>query len=169
MALILAVQAVWLGDGGVASLGANILNMALLPAGLVAIANRLAVAPANSPKSYAMAGIAAALSVPVAALLIVGETALFRSGSELVDWSDFAVRMLGTHLWIGLAEGGLTLALAAALAWLCDATTQPAWRPAAISLAIAAALGILVTPWSTELPDGYEAAAEHSGFVEVLE
>ena len=34
MALVLAVQAMLLGDGGMAALGANVLNMAILPAGM---------------------------------------------------------------------------------------------------------------------------------------
>src|SRR5262245_45383505 len=69
MALVLALQALVLGDGGVAALGANVLNMALLPAGLVALANR---------RSTAATAALAGLAVPLAAALIVLETALFR-------------------------------------------------------------------------------------------
>lgn len=167
MALILLLQAVLLGDGAIASLGANILNMGLLPAGLVAIGNRRVKAAERSTGPIAVAGLAAALSVPLAAVLIVGETALFRPGTELVGWGDFAVRMIGMHLWIGLAEGGLTLALAAALAWLGSKAEQPTWRPAFASLAIGLTLA-LVTPWSSDLPDGYEAAAERSGVDHIL-
>src|SRR5262245_56632288 len=41
MALVLALQALLLGVGGTLALGANIINMALIPAGLVAIARRV--------------------------------------------------------------------------------------------------------------------------------
>ena len=41
MALVLTLQAVLLGDGGLSALGANIVNMALLPAALVLVAKRL--------------------------------------------------------------------------------------------------------------------------------
>ena len=41
MAIVLAAQALMLGDGGIAALGANVINMALVPAALVAMARRL--------------------------------------------------------------------------------------------------------------------------------
>src|SRR6266496_1104539 len=43
MALVLTAQALLLGDGGIAALGANVLNMAILPAGIVAAAKQLSV------------------------------------------------------------------------------------------------------------------------------
>jgi cobalt/nickel transport system permease protein len=157
LANILAVQALVLGDGGLAALGANVLNMALLPAGCVAVCRRLNWSEGRG--SYVACTLAAAVSVPLAALLIVGETALFRTGTELVGWQAFAVRMIGMHLWIGLAEGGLTLAIVAAIAWL----GQASWKPAVASSVAAVALATLAFPWSSALPDGYEAAAEASG------
>jgi len=114
MAIILVVQAVVLGDGGMAALGANVLNMALLPAGCVAVGRLKA---AEDRWSYAACGVAAAVSVPLAAALIVVQTALFRSGAELIGWQEFAARMIATHAWIGLTEGGLTLSAVAGLAW----------------------------------------------------
>ncbi|MDX1943924.1 MAG: energy-coupling factor ABC transporter permease [Pirellulaceae bacterium] len=159
MALILTLQAVLLGDGGLLSLGANILNMAILPAGLVA-----AVRPERDSAPAWKPALLAAISVPLAALLIVGQTALFRGG-ELAGWSDFAARMVVTHLWIGVAEGGLTLLLVLALAML----TQPAarWRQAMAALAGALVLACLV-PLSSSLPDGYEAAAQRAGLQRLL-
>src|SRR5439155_16808000 len=100
MALILAMQALVLGDGGLASLGANIVNMALLPAGAVYVLRRL-----DCQRVSAAAG-AAALTVVLAALLIPLETAFFRSAGELAGWSDFASRMLLSHVAAGAAEGG---------------------------------------------------------------
>jgi cobalt/nickel transport system permease protein len=44
MAIVLLVQAVMLGDGGLAAYGANVINMALLPAGAVALCRKLQVA-----------------------------------------------------------------------------------------------------------------------------
>src|SRR5438552_821321 len=41
MAMVLVVQAVVLGDGGIAALGANVINMALVPAGIVAVMKRV--------------------------------------------------------------------------------------------------------------------------------
>jgi len=168
MAIILAVQALVLGDGGLAALGANVLNMALLPAGAVAIGRRMQAA--ESRWSYATAAFLAAASVPLAALLIVGETALFRSGAELGGWQEFAARMVGTHLWIGLAEGGLTLAMLAAFAWLTKTTSSPvaSWKPA-VAATCAAIVLALATPFSSALPDGYEASVQAAGLHQLLD
>jgi cobalt/nickel transport system permease protein len=169
MGLILLVQALVLGDGGVMALGANVLNMALLPAGLVALGRKPGSSAEGSRSAYLKAGAIAAISVPLAAMLIVGQTALFRSPAELTGWGDFAVRMIGTHLWIGLAEGGLTVLLVAAVARLASPASegQTNWRPVWISLAAAVLLGVL-SACSSSLPDGYEVAAERSGMAWLL-
>ena len=157
MAIVLAVQALVLGDGGLAALGANVLNMALLPGGCVAVCRRAQMAEGRW--SNAACAMAAAVSVPLAALLIVGQTALFRSGAELIGWQEFAAKMVATHLWIGLEEGGLTLALVAAIA----ALARTSWKPAVASSLGALAIAAFAFPWSSALPDGYEVAVESSG------
>lgn len=155
MGLILALQALLLGDGGLAALGANVLNMALVPAGLVAIARQ---------RSLAVAGATAGLAVPLAACLIVVETALFRPAAELAGWSSFAAMMLGTHLGIGVLEAGLTVGLVAAIGWLTvPAAARPNVRLALCCVGVATVLSMAALPWSSDLPDGYEAAALASG------
>ena len=166
MALLLGLQAALLGDGGVAALGANILNMALLPAALVALARCWSNANVT-------AAMVAALSVPLAAALIVLETAVFRSAGELSGLGSFAARMIGTHLWIGVLEGGITLAAVAALAWQAQRRAGGAWlgvhslpvslRISGACLAIALVLAIAAFPLASSAPDGYEAAAQSSG------
>jgi cobalt/nickel transport system permease protein len=166
MALILAVQALVLGDGGLAALGANVLNMAILPAGAVAIARQMKLTEGRW--GYAWASLAAAATVPLAALLIVGETALFRSGPEVAGWQTFAAWMIGTHLWIGLAEGGLTLALVVALDRASQPSSVVSWKSAAVA-AMAAVLLALASPFSSALPDGYEASAQAAGLDQLLD
>jgi cobalt/nickel transport system permease protein len=158
MAIVLAVQALVLGDGGLAALGANVLNMALLPAGSVAVCRQLKLAEGRW--SSAACAAAAALSVPLAALLIVGQTALFRASTELVGWPEFAYHMLTTHLWIGLAEGGLTLAAVGAIAWVGAPQRALAARAACLTLV---SFAVAAFPWSSSLPDGYESAAQAAG------
>jgi cobalt/nickel transport system permease protein len=162
MAAILTVQAVALGDGSLSALGANVLNMALLPAGLVALVRR---------RSLASAALVAGLAVPLAAALIVVETALFRPLAELSQWSNFAALMLGTHLGIGVLEAGLTAAVVAGFAWLAEPTLAPAnrsWRAAACCLTAAVLLAAM-WPLSSGLPDGYEASALASGQQQLLD
>lgn len=171
MAIILSLQALLMGDGGWMALGANVLNMGLLPAALVAGYRRWFATDADSAlRHYATVGLLAAIAVPLAAGAIVLETAAFRSTGELAGWSRFAGQMLLVHLWVGVGEGLLT----AALAWAYDRfaepkhASRPAWAPALAMLAIGLALVVAVLPWASSLPDGYEATAEQSGLASLL-
>jgi cobalt/nickel transport system permease protein len=154
MGLVLAVQALMLGDGSAAAWGANVLNMALVPAGIVAISKRFST-------SIATAGLAAALAVPLTAGLIVLETAALRPLAELAGWSRFAALMLGMHVWVGALEGALTAGLIAAFS--TRSVSLPLWRPALVGIAVAMLIAVFVLPISSSLPDGYEASARASG------
>jgi cobalt/nickel transport system permease protein len=162
MAMVLTAQALILGDGGIAALGANIVNMALLPAGAVHLMRRLDCR--RIPVAAGMAGFA----VMLAAAIIPLETALFRSAGELAGWSDFATRMFSSHLAAGAAEAALTFVLLLALSPASATATRSLWRkslvPATFCLALLAGLVIC----QSGLPDAYEAAAESSGLTWLL-
>jgi len=161
---VLTAQALLLGDGGIAALGANVLNMALLPAGIVAAIRRLEPVTASPIAPRTTLALAAGLAVPLAAVLIVAETALFRPLAELTGWTSFAALMLGTHAWIGFLEAGMTTMLVAALMPLASPVSAPTnWRPALVAIAAGLLLAALLVPISSSLPDGYEAAAQASG------
>lgn len=163
MALVLAIQAFMFGDGGLAALGANVLNMALVPAGIVAVAGRFTLRLEARP-NLPQLGFAAALAVVLAAGLIVVETSAFRPLSELTGWSRFAAAMLGTHLWIGLLEGLLTAAIVVAFAWITSpAEGRVAARQRLAYVIAAILLVVALVPLSSEMPDGYEAAVQTSG------
>lgn len=165
MAVVLTLQALTLGDGGLLALGANLLNMGLLPAALVAAANRLGKWQPLNP-NLVTNSLLAALAVPLAAGLILVQTALFRS--SLVGWTEFAGLMMTTHLWIGLAEGAATFALLLAISRLLVPGETRSWRLASVPFAAAILVAALAFPWSSALPDGYEAAAENSGLTSFL-
>ena len=165
MAIVLAMQAIALGDGGIAALGANVINMALLPAAMVAGAKRLA---RTTEQSAIVGGLIAACAVPLAAGLIVVETALFRAAAELTGWTSFTAAMLATYGWIGVFEGVLTAGLVGAIVPLtARADGRLAWR-FAVCGAVAALVLIALLPLSSSLPDGYEAAAMTSGLAWLL-
>jgi cobalt/nickel transport system permease protein len=156
VSLVLLLQVLLLGDGGMASLGANILNMAIVPAAMVIIVKQYA----NLRESIAGAAIAAGLAVVLAAALIVGETALLRPAGELNGWTAFAARMIGVHFWIGLFEAAATLA---ALSLAASFGRPYAARPIVLGIASLVLLAAAFLPISSALPDGYEAAAQASG------
>ena len=160
MAVVLAIQALILGDGGIAAWGANVINMALLPAAMAAVAQRLGHASLGSRRSLVIAGMLAGIAVPAAAGLIVLEVALFRSAGELAGWATFAVAMLWTHAWIGVLEGIATAALVAAIAPIAARRNlQQGWRIAFFGGTAALVIAALLLPISSGLPDGYEVAA----------
>jgi len=163
MAIVLAAQALVLGDGGVAAWGANVINMALLPAGVFAAVTHL-----RKSESPVTLGFAAALAVPIAAMLIVAETALFRPAAELGGWANFAALMMGTHVWIGGMEGLLTGAVIAAVSKVASRERGFAWRAGLAWVTAGLLLAAAMVPFSSALPDGYEAAAQNSGVAHVL-
>jgi cobalt/nickel transport system permease protein len=168
MALVLILQALLLGDGGTLALGANVLNMALLPAGLVALSRRAGwLTGANLKAAHRELAVVSALSaasIVLAAALIVVEVALFRTGGELTGWTAFAQQMLSVHLLIAVGEGAATGLVAVTLAWLASPAKSLTLRPAFVTAALAI-LTALAIPFSSELPDGYEYAAERSGLL----
>lgn len=164
MAIVLTVQALILGDGGLNSLGANIVNMALLPAGVVYLLQKC-----EMQRIY-VAAVAGGFAVVLAALLIPLETALFRSASELSGWGDFASSMLVSHLAAGAAEGVLTLVLLLALSPVTSPSvrTRIRWQTGLLRGAFCLALIAGLIACNTQLPDGYEAAAQSSGLTWLL-
>jgi cobalt/nickel transport system permease protein len=166
MATILVVQAFLLGDGGLIALGANIVNMALVPA-VVVLAARRVFGPARNAIAVSAS---AALSVVAAAILIVGEVALFRGGQALVGIGDFAWQMIWTHALIGLGEAALTAAVLLALGGAASyAKLRLDGARLAITSAAAFVLAAVVMPIASRMPDGYESAVEMSGLGRVIE
>lgn len=167
MAAVLALQALWLGDGGVWALGANILNMGLVPAAVVACARgRLGVRGGRGERLGW--SVAAGVAVVLAAGLIVVETAAFRAGSELAAWPPFAAAMIGIHLLVGVFEGFCTwflLAVMAARAERLPARLQ--WAPI-LGVGLLLVVAGLWLGATSELPDGYERAAGVSGLARIL-
>jgi len=163
MAAVLVVQALALGDGGIAALGANILNMALVPAAIGGLVSRVRLSSTVQPISLAFASAAA---VMLGAGFVVGETAAFRSSVELTSWWPFAASMAVNHVWVGLLEGVTTAAVVAA----AQAAVLPVrlGKRLTFGLAAAAILAALALPISSSLPDGYEAAAQASGLALLL-
>ncbi len=167
MAIVLALQAMLLGDGGVLALGANIINMALLPAGIVAVGQHFWKENGSASLLAARHGIEAALAIVLAAMLLTVEVALFRG--QAAELSPFAGELLWAHVVIGLAEGAITGGLI--YAWLRSRSSETIsltrWQ-LGTGLGLATFLVGVGLPWASQLPDGYEAAAQRSGWERLL-
>lgn len=160
MTIVLSLQALLLGDGGVLALGCNVINMALVPAGMMWLVGRWTKSSASST-SYRGLALASWFSVVVGAGLVTMETAIGRSSETLAAWPIFATKMLSVHAVAGLIEAAVTVALIASLQSL-DARKTSLGRIAIVSFAVALLLAGLAPLVSSALPDGYEFAAEQS-------
>ena len=150
MTLVLAVQALLFGDGGMLALGANVCNMALLGVGIGGLLRRPQLGTAGQASLLAVGGW---LSVMAAALITSAELATSSSYSFIT----VASTMLGSHLWIGLGEGIITAAAWLALApALKKGSSRQAWLA---PLLIACATALCLSPLASSLPDGLEQAA----------
>jgi cobalt/nickel transport system permease protein len=166
MTAVIAVQGLFLQDGGLLAMGANILNMGLLTA---AIGYGLYRPFRDSRRGLRLgvAGVAAWLSVMAGALA----TALQLWLSGTAKLGIVVPAMLGVHTLIGLGEALITVA---ALGFLLrvrpDLVEEKAgtkggrgWVFAGLAIALLVAV---LSPLASADPDGLERVAIDLGFIE---
>jgi cobalt/nickel transport system permease protein len=155
IALVLGVQCLLFSDGGLAVLGANVLNISLIGAG---IGGLLAGHPGDrSPSSLARLGFAAWASVVLAALACSIGLAL----SGTVPFSLSAPAMLATHAVIGLGEALITVFAFSLLHAPVADSRKTALVPAVAAILIA----LVLSPFASGFPDGLESVAGKLGFL----
>ena len=117
IAVVLLVQALLFADGGLTALGLNVLNMGLVGGlgGYVLFAGLRRVLPKGQSGVVVAAGIAAGLSVVLAAVAFTVEYAIGGTGSASL--TAVVGAMVGVHALIGIGEGLITaMAVGAVLA-----------------------------------------------------
>jgi len=179
LSVVLVIQGLLFGDGGITALGSNILNMGIIGGILTypIVRGIRAVLPAGRTGYFIAAAIASWASVMLASSFCALELAL--SGT-----SPFAVAfpaMAGTYAIIGIGEALITVAVLTAVAaarpdivpaWArLEKTTQSGkmgksvWGLAGIGLTVALLLAVLGSPFASKSPDGLEKVAEEKGFM----
>ncbi len=127
MTLVLVLQALLLGDGGVLALGANVVNMAVIAPGVGYGVFRLMRALGRGPAfRYGGAFAGACLATLAAAAACASELAWARVAPPRV----IIPAMLVVHIPIGLVEGIITALALAALRRLRPDLTAAAWGDA---------------------------------------
>lgn len=116
IAVVCAIQALALGDGGVSALGLNVVNLALIPAfvGYPLLLGLRRMLPSTRTGLAAGCGVCAFVSVVLAALVFVGEFALGARPS--IDVGTIAAATIGAYLVVGAIEGVITGLIVRALA-----------------------------------------------------
>ena len=151
MSLVLTVQSLLFADGGVAMLGANALNMAVIGAGVSGLVFRLLGRRWSGGESVRW-GVAAFSSVLVAACALAAELALSGKGSIQVYGT-----LVGVHGALACVEGLVTFALAKAL--------QDDARRHQIALAAMLLLSVALCPFASSFPDAFEWTMAGAGLL----
>ena len=154
MALILTLQALLFADGGLNTLGANVLNMGLLGAGVGGMLRLWLLKSRRWSNTWAT-GVAAALGTELAALGVFVELACEGKASLEVFNA-----LMGAHTLIALAEGVITAALATLLNRGTSTEAKPA-RAFVLTAAIVTLVALLVSPLACAFPDALEATLMH--------
>ena len=175
---VLVVQCLLFADGGLMTLGCNILNMAALSC-LVAypLIFKPLVRRLHSPARWSAASIASSIAaLTMGALAVTTETEL--SGITALPYGRFLAFMLPIHLLIGLGEGLATAAVIATLRryradLLVDATehtTRPRTKFVAAAVVVALVLASIAGTVASSHPDGLEwSIARTTEGVEIAE
>ena len=180
LSVVLLLQALLFGDGGITALGSNILNMGVV-AGILTyplLRGLRAVLPLGR-KGYLLA---AAVTSWASIVLAAGCCAVMLALSGTSPLGLVLPAMVGTHAVIGIGEALITAAVLTAVvtarpdiipAWaqldsaprLLGANRKKAWGLAAAGLVLAAALALFASPFASSAPDGLESVAEKQGFL----
>lgn len=158
LALVVALQAVVFADGGLNVLGANILNMAVIGAGLGGLLRLwlLDKLPPGESRVWLAAGLASWASVMLAALAVAIELAW----TGVLPLGTVVPAMLGVHVLIGIGEAVITC-VALALFARSTAGSRPAARSFAAPALAALLIALCLSPFASPLPDGLEAVMAH--------
>jgi cobalt/nickel transport system permease protein len=106
--VVTVVQALFAGDGGLSTLGVNVVNLALVPAaiGYPVLLGLRRVLPRGPTGTSVAAGIAAAVSVLTAAVLFTAEYAI--GGATGVPPGTVAASTIGVYALVAVVEAVLT-------------------------------------------------------------
>jgi cobalt/nickel transport system permease protein len=166
VSIVLIVQAVFFQDGGVATLGANIFNMALVGSGasyfIFAGVRRILRGRAGAMIAVAVASWA---SVVLAAVCCAIELAL--SGTAPIK--VVLPAMAGIHAFIGVGEAIITTLIVGLIARVRPDMLYEGWsatkKDIIIGLAVAVVVVVAAVFFSSSLPDGLETVLEKMGLM----
>lgn len=163
---VLLVQALLFQDGGIAALGANTLNLAVLGAGGGYMIYRwqLALTGSGERRRLAAAGVAAFVSSVAIGLTVGLELGL----SGLVPTDTALLAVGGAHLLVGLAEAVLTVGILAMVLrarpdLVKSSDVTPRARVTAGIVGVSAVVALAAGAWASALPDALEASLEAVG------
>ncbi len=173
MTLMLAVQALVFGDGGIAVLGANVLNMAVIGCFTGRFVYDRTVR-ALDPKSLMAKLIASAFAAMTSVVAAAVACTIQLAASGQFTTSEVILTMIPIHALIGVAEAGITAAVVLVCSPVIARDAKSPGVPlagsqrrvTAIGLIAAAMIVLILAPLASDLPDGLEVATAQSRIAE---
>ncbi|UCD15316.1 MAG: energy-coupling factor ABC transporter permease [Candidatus Omnitrophota bacterium] len=161
MALVVTIQCLIFSDGGFTVLGANILNMAIIGAGLGGFIYQSFAKKFSLKSSQYFVGISVVswFSIMIAALACSIELAI----SGTTPFFKVIGAMLGTHAFIAIGEALITVAACFAFASELMGGSQK--RSVTVPLIAAGIIAFVLSPFASGLPDGLEWVAAKFNFL----
>jgi cobalt/nickel transport system permease protein len=163
---VVLVQALLFQDGGIAALGANTLNLAVIGVGGGYLLYRwlLALLGDGHRARLVAAGAAAFLATVLTGVAAGAELGL----SGMVPLGTAVAAVGGAHLLVAAAEAAITVGILAAVLRSRPAlASHPAPSPRARALVVFGTLAVVVAgaaaAWASALPDALEFAAARLG------
>ena len=168
---VVLVQALLFQDGGIAALGANTFNLAVLGAGGGYIVYRWALMLVGASQR---ARAAAASNAGFASAMLTGiAVALQLAASEVVSVNAALAAIGIAHIFVGIAEGAITGTVLAMLLRARpelfahrDVATPAARRWSIAGTAVAGCIAVIASAIASESPDVLERGAATLGLVE---
>lgn len=142
MSIVITVQAVVFGDGGLSTLGANIVNMVVIGTVIPGVLINL-LKSKNSAKNYFTVGLCSFAGVVAASFACAVEVGL----SKVFEMGTGITAMTSVHMVIGAVEGVIT-------AVLCILAAKGVMKGKQYAVMIIAL--IAATPFASSSPDGLE-------------
>ncbi|MDY0191143.1 MAG: energy-coupling factor ABC transporter permease [Desulfuromonas sp.] len=160
IALVVTIQSLFFSDGGVTVLGANILNMAIIGAGLGGMLRSKLADKWQSPTGEILAtAVAAWASVVIASFAVGVQLAI----DGQIVFTQVISTMLGAHILIGIGEAVITVGACV----LIPASTAANKMEGHIAIPATAAvtIALLLSPFASGYPDGLEWVAAKYQFL----
>jgi cobalt/nickel transport system permease protein len=165
MAVVLTVQCFAFGDGGISTLGANLLNMAVVATLVASFLYQATTRRLSGAGGRLLgAGLAAFGSLSAAAAMCSLELA----ASGTYGLSQVFTAMMGVHLVIGLCEAAMTMTIVAAGLAIVNEKRVLSTRSVIIGgLTLAVIVAGLLAPVASIRPDGLERVAGDLNFADL--
>ncbi len=163
VSMVLIIQALVFSDGGIALLGANILNMAIIGAGVSGILFSALKKGLKNRKSKEYISLAVVSFISVVAASFACGVELAISGTA--ELSKVLPAMLSVHAVIALFEIVITIALYSVISISFAENSAPSKIKTIVPILSLLVIAIILAPIASSFPDGLESVALKLNFL----